>query len=262
MLLALRAANKSRSSLRRNNSSIEMIGIDIDCERQTDKIVTKEAKVSVTTRQDQLDDNHCNIVSLQGKVRNINNTENGCVKHICCTNIFQCFLFHKIHKNKCKTVTSVKDQTIDKLDNESRRTSWLIFVVSTIVLLHEIPLTTANIYTLVKHSNEPLPLSIIGCFSVIQQLWQFITYPAIFLISTCMSSSFRQELWKTISLNCKQRERHSRSSNKRVSLLSPCSVRKLTTSNRNEIADGLSNNGIQDDNDMIDVSKNNKRKDE
>ncbi|XP_060554684.1 G-protein coupled receptor 52-like [Ruditapes philippinarum] len=58
MLLALRAANKSRSSLRRNNSSIEMIVIDMDCERQTDKIETKEAKASVTARQDQLDDNH------------------------------------------------------------------------------------------------------------------------------------------------------------------------------------------------------------
>lgn len=93
------------------------------------------------------------------------------------------------------------DSTIDKLDKESERTSLLILLVSTIIVLHELPLAVLKILTLAQSFNKPLPMSR-GCLSVIILLWQFITYPAIFLIYTCMCRAFRKELIKTLTCLC------------------------------------------------------------
>ncbi|XP_060584920.1 uncharacterized protein LOC132740890 [Ruditapes philippinarum] len=95
------------------------------------------------------------------------------------------------------------DSTLDKLDKESERTSLLILLVSTIILLHELPLAVLNIVTLARSIDKPLPMSR-GCLSIIILLWQFITYPAIFLIYACMCKAFRRELIKTLTCWCKR----------------------------------------------------------
>lgn len=124
-----------------------------------------------------------------------------------------------------KTVrqSTSSDSTIDKLDRESRRTSWLILCVSTIVLVHEFPLVAINIYNLTTYKDKPLPLSN-GCLSIVLLLWQFVTYQAIFFIYACMSSAFRSELRKMFT--CQRKQAEPALSNEGNSFPSPCAVRR------------------------------------
>lgn len=134
----------------------------------------------------------------------------------------KCFTCQRSVKKNDRNRTS-SDSTIDKLDRESRRTSWLILCVSSIIVIHEVPLVVLNIYNLTTYRDKPLPLSN-GCFSIVLLLWQFVTYPAIFLIYACMSGAFRLELLKTFT--CQAKLNKSRLSKDRKSFVCPCSVRK------------------------------------
>lgn len=123
-----------------------------------------------------------------------------------------------------------RDSEIDKLDRESRRTTWLIFVISCMILLHEIPVVVTNINKLVIHAEGQLPLNFYGCFSLFLSIWQYITYPVIFIIYACMSGSFRAELKNTFS-NC-YKGLSTYSNESRKIFMSPCSVRKSLSRER------------------------------
>ena len=128
----------------------------------------------------------------------------------------KCVKLHNIFTSKAKQARArlQSDSTLDKLDKEGQRTSYLILLVSTIIAVHELPLAILNIYTLVNSSDKPLPLSH-GCLSIYLLLWQFITYPALFLIYACMSKMFRKQLWKVLACICvrlrnrQQNKKHS-----------------------------------------------------
>lgn len=194
-----------------------------------------------------------------------NNTERG---NIICQ--FPCFM-GKYNRKLCQSGTCLgcscgyhnsfrkkvysTDSAFDKLDRDSRRASWLIVLVSTIVVVHEIPLAIANVYALATHVGVPLPINIYGCYSFILLLWQYITYPVIFLIYACMSKTFRSELWKTITLPCQQPNPIVRRPNKLF--LSPCSVRKRTHLDIETTAGHSADNEFHNDNDssVCDMAK-------
>jgi hypothetical protein len=92
------------------------------------------------------------------------------------------------------------------------------------ILLHEIPWAITNINNLIIHLHGPLPLNFAGCFSLVLSLWQYLTYPTIFLIYACMSESFRTELVYILTISCKKRSRSLSDTNKLF--ISPCTVRK------------------------------------
>ena len=204
MLYTLRTANKNRSSLRRKFS----------CEVRTK--VEEMFSQSQHGTKDNEETMKTSDFEGEGKPTiDINNAseDNSLTKqHYANTDV--CLYNQILDKSKVKFSTP-RDPTLDKLDHESRRTSWLIFVVSSIILIHEIPLAFANTYTLIHHKEKPLPLSVTGCFSVVQLLWQFITYPVIFLISSCMSKIFRRELMKTIFCKYKCKKKCSQQMGKR-----------------------------------------------
>jgi hypothetical protein len=130
-----------------------------------------------------------------------------------------------------KTKTKSVDSAFERLDRESRRTSWLIFMVATIISLHEIPLAVCNVYLLVKHAGASLPLNVYGCLSAILLLWQYVTYLVIFLIYAFMSGAFRSELKRILGKLCGIDT--ARSAGKQKVFLSPCSVRKTIRRDRN-----------------------------
>lgn len=195
MVITLRRANQSRSSLRQK---------DLEPSTDNQDCVMEEEKSRKRV--------HCEII-------NLNRSEHMVTSCGKCRQCGSCFVNCNSRR---KRVSS--DIILDKLDKESRRTSWLIFVVSSIIVVHEIPLAVANAYALVTHRNVPLPIAINGCLSVILLLWQFITYPVIFIIYACMSGAFRSELWRILTFMCKYN--HSKQPNEKNLFASPCSVRK------------------------------------
>jgi len=116
------------------------------------------------------------------------------------------------------------DTAFDKLDRESRRTSWLILAVAALITTHELPSALLHVLALAKYSDTALPVSIFGCWSAFLNLWQYVIYPIIFLIYAWMSSIFRHEMCKV--LKCiPHHDDDELPGNKRL-FLSPCSVRK------------------------------------
>jgi hypothetical protein len=129
-----------------------------------------------------------------------------------------------------KLKTESVDSAFDRLDKESHRTSWLILMVATIISLHEIPLAVYNVYLLVQHAGVSLPLEVYGCSAVILLLWQYVTYLVIFLIYAFMSGAFRTELKRILGKLCGMDP--ARSEKKQKVFLSPCSVRKTISRDR------------------------------
>lgn len=117
-----------------------------------------------------------------------------------------------------------------KVDRESQRTTWLILIISLMILLHEIPIVVTNINNLVIHAGDQLPLNFYGCFSIVLSVWQFITYPVIFVIYAFMSGTFRKELKNTVTSSCKQK--CSSTAEQSTLFMCPCSVRRKLSRER------------------------------
>ncbi|XP_052772571.1 uncharacterized protein LOC128211621 [Mya arenaria] len=125
------------------------------------------------------------------------------------------------------------DSAFEKLDRESRRTSWLIFAVAFLLSTHELPMALIRAYKLTVHMHETLPLVFLGCWSALFTLWQNTIYPLTFFIYALMSANFRSEIVRAITCKCLFSSAESSAGNdprvKRV-LLSPCFVRKSLNS--------------------------------
>lgn len=218
MILALEEAKQGRSSLRRNDSTSRNnyhtgtcgVGIELaKCERiESDNNI--EGVVYENTR------GHSSI--------SIGETTTDRCKYRY-MNISMCSRSCCVPPGSFRKKVNVCDSGFAKLDRDSKRVSRFIVLVSTIIVVHEIPMAVANVHTLVSHADVPLLINIYGCFYLILLLWQYITYPVIFLIYTCMSGAFRSEFWKAILFTCKQHEVIATNTRHKL-FLSPCSVRK------------------------------------
>lgn len=246
MFLILREAKQSRSSLRcrespsRDISKKQTYGArTADCDARTNNICDHH-----------LDRDDVFYVDT-GNSSNVSNPER---RNILC--ILPCYNRKLCQPGTClgcscgyhtsfrKKVEST-DSAFDKLDRDSRRASGLIVLVSTIVVVHEIPLAITNMYALATHVGVALPINIYGCFSFILLLWQYITYPVIFLIYACMSKTFRSELRKTIA--CQQP--NTKVTHTKKLFLSPCSARKRTNPDVEATAGHSQDNAFDKDND-------------
>ena len=80
------------------------------------------------------------------------------------------------------------------------------------------------------HNVGPIPTNFFGCGTVYLNLWQYITYPLIFLIYCFMSATFRSELGRTLTcsrqkLGIVERPYRQRRP-KNLIFMSPCTARK------------------------------------
>ncbi|XP_052772715.1 uncharacterized protein LOC128211726 [Mya arenaria] len=151
----------------------------------------------------------------------------------------------QFRRRKFREHTSI-DSAFEKLDRESRRTSWLIFVVATLISTHELPMALIRAYKLAVHMHETLPLVFFGCWSALFTLWQNTIYPLTFFIYALMSANIRSEIVRVLTCKCLFSGEEMSAGNaptvKRV-LLSPCSVRKSLSkglSRANEETVGMS----------------------
>ena len=111
-----------------------------------------------------------------------------------------------------------------RLAKESRRTSWMIFAVVALICSHELLYGVLFAHQMI-HNVGPIPLNFFGCGTVYLYLWQYITYPLIFLIYCFMSAAFRLELRRTVT--CTTQTLGERQCRPRNSVfMSPCTVRK------------------------------------
>jgi hypothetical protein len=232
ILLTLKEAIISRSSLRRNNTNIE---IDENNETSRGRVQQHNHKVKGrcilrlfkdVNQESGQQSNGKTTVDIKG---NTNGKYNKQLKEKLEPEYISqsCKKLSGVSgKRKLfgKTKTKSVDSGFDRLDRESRRTSWLIFMVATIISLHEIPLAVCNVYLLVKHAGASLPLNVYGCLSAILLLWQYVTYLIIFLIYGFMSGAFRYELKKILGKLCGIDS--ARSAGNQKVFLSPCSVRR------------------------------------
>ncbi|XP_052772716.1 uncharacterized protein LOC128211727 [Mya arenaria] len=132
-------------------------------------------------------------------------------------------------KFRGKTSKYSVDSAFEKLDRESRRTSWLIFAVAILISTHELPMALITAYKLTIHMHETLPLVFFGCWSAIFTLWQNTIYPLTFFIYAVMSANFRSEILRVLTCKCLfSGEKTTAGNNPTVKnvLLSPCCVRK------------------------------------
>lgn len=219
MFLALQKAMRHRTSLRlsRTNSQKEhLFAVAAQSIKSSDKPKTgDESEGNRDTFRESTDETE-NRHKL-GRHRNKNR--------------FGLRLYHRDTRNARES--SSADAGLEKLDRESRRTSCIILILATVVVSHEIPRSLMNIYILISHSSAPLPLNMNGCMSVIMLLGQYVTYPVIFLIYSCMSGSFRTEIWKALTCIFVKHD-HSVSNTHKI-FLSPCSVRKISRNDETTI---------------------------
>jgi hypothetical protein len=238
ILLTLKEASISRSSLRRNNTNIE---IDENNETSRGRIQKHNHMVKGNSFLRLFKGENQESGHQLNETTTVNIKANTNRKYV------------KQHKEKLelenisqscktkdgasgkrklfgKTKTRSVDSAFDRLDRESRRTSWLIFMVATIISLHEIPLAVCNVYVLVKHAGASLPFNVYGCLSAILLLWQYVTYLVIFLIYAFMSGAFRSELKRILGKLCGIDT--ARSAGNQKVFLSPCSVRKTISRDR------------------------------
>jgi len=149
--------------------------------------------------------------------------------------ILKCLREAKQERQSLRSSTESKgissQTTFSRLDRESRRTSWLIFVVAALISTHELPMAFVNVHQLANFQGRKLPLVIFGCWSSLFALWQNTVYPIAFFIYACMSRRFRHEASglccckSSLSVAAKTREAHVLKDRRRVPL-SPCSVQK------------------------------------
>ncbi|XP_052772717.1 G-protein coupled receptor dmsr-1-like [Mya arenaria] len=149
-------------------------------------------------------------------------------------------------KFRAQTSKCSVDSAFEKLDRESRRTSWLIFAVAILISTHELPMALISAYKLTVHMHETLPLVFFGCWSAIFTLWQNTIYPLTFFIYALMSANFRSEILRVLTCKCLFSGEETTAGNEPIVkkvLLSPCSVRKSLSkglSKANEETVGLS----------------------
>lgn len=137
-----------------------------------------------------------------------------------------------------------EDILFERLNRESRRTSWLILAVALLITTHEIPSAILHVLALVRHSKTTLPFTIFGCWSAVLNLWQHVVYPVIFLIYAWMSSVFRQEVLRVLRCKCYQNEADDEPIRKKV-LMSPCSVRKTMSNEQTTMHKSNSNISLE-----------------
>ncbi|XP_053406477.1 uncharacterized protein LOC128559254 [Mercenaria mercenaria] len=226
LLITLRKAKQSRSSLRHTNnvcfkSDEENSQKNINTDAEPSKINSRGSTNQTLGLKKVFHFNERYIPNISQPLVQNNKCKTNSMKDIKERRDTQ----HNFYtfKSRHTHASTSSDHSLDKLDRESERTSLLILLVSTIILVHECPLAIVNTYTLANYSDKPLPLSK-GCFSIVVLLWQFITYPAIFLIYSCMCKAFRKELWKILTCLCRREKRGQ--SNMRKPFPCPCSVRK------------------------------------
>ena len=131
-----------------------------------------------------------------------------------------------------KTASFSNEVSYKRLAKESKRTSWMIFAVVAIICTHEL-LYGILFANKMIHNVGPIPVNFFGCGTVYLNLWQYITYPLIFLIYCFMSAAFRLELRDTLC--CFSTESAARPTYARNSVfMSPCSVRKSVSLSSNE----------------------------
>ena len=123
-----------------------------------------------------------------------------------------------------KNSSTRSNDSYKRLAKESRRTSWMIFAVVALICSHELLYGILFAHQMI-HNVGPIPLNFFGCGTVYLYLWQYITYPLIFLIYCFMSAAFRLELRRTVTCS-KQKfgEKHSQPRNS--VFMSPCTLRK------------------------------------
>ena len=124
---------------------------------------------------------------------------------------------------------SSTDSAFEKLDRESRRSSWLIFTVAMLISTHELPLAIIHIYKLVKYRRGHLPLVFLGCWTSLFTLWQSTIYPVALVIFAFMSAKCRKEMWRVVKCFKSPQDTHSqitRTLPYKTAMPSPCTVRK------------------------------------
>lgn len=243
ILITLREAKLSRISLRRGKP-ICTHDISLDRDRKTLNIFTRGALYFRTCLKCRCFGNATDEISREiseVKEKNIafyefsdvnqESTRNELLPH--CSRGKMNYS-HSKRKSWKKQKTESVDSAFDKLDRESRRTSWLILAITIIITLHEVPLAIANLYSLIKHAGVALPINMHGCLHAILTFWQYLTYLIIFLMYAFMSSSFRFELKRILTLSCGHENVQSLRPKK--VFMSPCSVRKSLSRERDATA--------------------------
>ena len=217
ILMTLRKAKRNRSFLRNSNLSKKRLPrIHVEADDNCSVIDTRNDMELKTC--DSSTKNNC---SLKSGVRC------GLIKESCKENRKQCQRSSstaKTRREDFRAKDTSFDISFDKLNRESQRTTLFIMIISIMILVHEIPWAAANILYLIKHFRGPLPLNVNGCFSMVIGLWQYLTYPTIFMIYACMSRSFRTELFYILTYCCRKQAPKYSDSNKL--LISPCTVRR------------------------------------
>lgn len=131
-----------------------------------------------------------------------------------------------------KNSSTRSNESYKRLTKESRRTSWMIFAVVALICSHELLYGILFAQQMIQNVG-PIPLNFLGCGTVYLSLWQYVTYPLIFLIYCFMSAAFRLELRRT--LTCSKPRLGDRQSKARNSVfMSPCTIRKSISQNRED----------------------------
>lgn len=137
-----------------------------------------------------------------------------------------------INSKDFKTSSTRSNDSYKRLAKESRRTSWMIFAVVALICSHELLYGILFAHKMVTNVG-PVPINFFGCGTVYLYLWQYITYPLIFLIYCFMSSAFRIELRNT--LTCRKAKPGKRQTHGRNSVfMSPCTLRKSMSRSQGE----------------------------
>ena len=244
ILLTLKEASITRSSLRRRNTKILTNKNTEKYHERKQQLKQKSNKsvLQLFRRDGQEQEDQINEISSADMKSLTNDNGNSEPKE---KTIFDCLkqscskprVVRTKRKLFGKTTSESVDSAFDRLDRDCRRTSWLILMVATIISLHEIPIAIGNVSVLIKHAGVSLPLNVYGCLSVILLLWQYITYLVIFLIYAFMSGAFRSELRRIFRNLCRMGSDISVSKHK--VFLSPCSVRKTISRDRDATIDQI-----------------------
>ena len=144
---------------------------------------------------------------------------------------------HHCQSNKTKHFRhsrTFSDVSYKKLARESKRTSWMIFAVVALICSYELLYGILFAYKMI-HNVGPIPVNFFGCGTVYLYLWQYITYPLIFLIYCFMSAAFRHELKQSLCCSTKESKKLPVYGRNSV-FMSPCSVRKSLSLSSNDKA--------------------------
>ena len=160
-----------------------------------------------------------------------------------CQSTVSIFRQNSVKAKDFRISSTRSNDSYKRLAKESRRTSWMIFAVVALICSHELLYGILFAHQMINNVG-PIPTNFFGCGTVYLYLWQYITYPLIFLIYCFMSAAFRLELRKTVTCTTQKPEARQRQPRNSV-FMSPCTVRK-SISNDQESKDSKKNhsNGI------------------